>query len=87
MEPFFSVEERMKLIVSVIKHAKITFTDAYKLSNLELETLNRLLNVRNERPVEERSEDWVGDTDVWGDDCDSEYDTNDLIGDQAEFRF
>lgn len=67
MEPFLSVEERMKLIVSVIKHAKITFADAYKLSNLELETLNRLLTVREVRPIQHRSEDWFETTDRWGD--------------------
>lgn len=78
MEPFFSVEERMKLILSVIQHTKITFSDAYKLSNLELETLNRLLNVRNRLPVMLDPE-ILGE--VWDDDCD------DLIGDQQEFHF
>lgn len=54
MEPFFSLEERMKLILIVIKHAKITFTDAYKLSNLELTTLSQLMEHENR-----------GDQDMW----------------------
>lgn len=79
MEPFFSVEERMKLILSVINHAKITFADAYKLSNLELETLHRLI-------LQKQSLQYEIDTDVWEEDCD-EWNTDDLINDTGTYDY
>jgi hypothetical protein len=66
MEPFFSVEERMKLILNVIKHVKITFADAYKLTNLELTTLSQLMETENRG----RDEVWVGIGDPYEADID-----------------
>lgn len=79
MEPFFSVEERMRLILSVINHTKITFTDAYGLSNLELETLHRLMSERQRLQCEI-------DTDVWEEVCD-EWNTDDLINDTGTYDY
>ena len=77
MEPFFSVEERMRLILSVINHAKITFADAYGLSNLELETLHRLI-------LQKQRLQYEIDTDVWEEDC-GEWGNDDLINDTYNF--
>ena len=79
MEPFFSVEERMKLILSIINHAKITFADAYKLSNLDLETLHRLISEKCRLQYEI-------DTDVWEEDC-GEWGDDDLINDTNTYNF
>lgn len=68
MEPFFSTEDRMKIIFSIIslfkvnKHGPIKFMDLYTLSNGELHTLHKVLTDLSPTVIETEE-----DINIWND--------------------